>query len=176
MRCANEGLWAAYMPPERKYEPVVQDPHRLARCRDEPDVLWCQHHNGVFRSLDGGKTWRELTVPTSSFGYAVAAHPQDPNTAWLVPAEKDERRVPVDGRLVVARTRDGGRHFELLSSGLPEAPAYDLVYRHALDVSDDGEALALGSTTGSLWISEDGGDHFEVVSEHLPPIYAVRFT
>ena len=34
----------------------------------------------------------------STFGFAVAVHPRDPDTAWFVPAESDELRVPVDGR------------------------------------------------------------------------------
>jgi hypothetical protein len=33
----------------------------------------------------------------------------------------------------------------------------------------------MGSTTGSLWVSEDQGDSWQLVSAHLPPIYAVRF-
>jgi len=51
---------------------------------------------------------------------------------------------------VVTRTRDGGRTFETLSHGLPQQHAYDLVYRHALDVDETGDWLACGSTTGSL--------------------------
>ena len=31
----------------------------------------------------------------TAFGFAVAAHPRDPLTAWFVPAEKDMRRIPV---------------------------------------------------------------------------------
>ena len=102
-------------------------------------------------------------------------HPTDPDTAWFIPATKDEKRYPVDARLVVTRTRDGGRNFAVLHQGLPEEPAYDLVYRHALDILGDGERLAFGSTTGSLWISEDQGDSWQSVNKHLPPINCVRF-
>ena len=59
--------------------------------------------------------------------------------------------------------------------GLPQRHAYDLVFRHALDVDETGEGLALGSTTGNLWVSEDGGDHWTPVAAHLPPIYQVRW-
>ena len=58
---------------------------------------------------------------------------------------------------------------------MPGHQAWDLVYRHGLDVDADGRCLAMGSTTGSLWISEDGGDAWHAISEHLPPVYAVRF-
>lgn len=172
----TEGMWAAYMPPEQMHDPVAQDAHCVVQCPSAPDVLWCQHHNGVFRSTDGARQWQEIkNVQPSVFGFAVAAHPNDPETAWFVPAIKDEQRIPVDGKLVVARTRDGGQSFEVLGDGLPQDHAYDLVYRHALDVDASGDRLAFGSTTGGLWASDDGGDHWETINVHLPPIYCVRF-
>jgi hypothetical protein len=171
----TKGMYAEYMPPERREDPAVQDPHQIARCAAQPDVLWCQHHNGVFRSTDDARSWSQLKVPPSSFGFAVAAHPKDPLTAWFVPAQSDQKRVPVEARVVVSRTRDGGKTFDVLSRGLP-SPAYDLVYRHALDVDAEGLRLALGSTTGSLWVSDDGGDSFKILSANLPPIFAVRFS
>ena len=172
----GSGLRAEFMPPERQFEPNVQDVHMLAQCRANPDVLWVQHHNGIFRSTDAARSWSEITnVKPSAFGFAVVAHPGDADTAWFVPATKDEKRFPVDGRVVVNRTRDGGKTFETLTRGLPQEHAYDLVFRHALDVDETGDRLAFGSTTGSLWISEDGGDSWQTVSSNLPPVYAVRF-
>ena len=88
----------------------------------------------------------------------AATHPHDPDTAWFAPAVKDECRVPVDGKVVVARTRDGGRSFDLLREGLPQEHAYDLVYRHGLAVDETGARLVMGSTTGNLWVSEDQGN------------------
>jgi hypothetical protein len=76
---------------------------------------------------------------------------------------------------VVARTRDGARSFDVLSDGLPQTHAYDLVYRHALAVDDTGTSLAMGSTTGHLWISENAGDNWVLVAGHLPPVNCVRF-
>lgn len=170
------GMRAEYMPPEQATEPNIQDPHRVVRCPGAPDVLWCQHHNGIFRSTDDGRSWTELTdVPPSVFGFAVAVHPEHPDTAWFVPAVKDEKRFPVDGKICVSRTRDGGKTFEVLRRGLPQHHAYDLTFRHGLDVSADGSSLVFGSTTGSVWVSEDQGDSWQTVSEHLPPVYAVRF-
>ena len=175
--CRTRGMFATYMPPERREDPAIQDPHRVAQCAADPDVLWVQHHNGVFRSEDRGREWREIpSVEPSVFGFAVAAHPRDAATAWLVPGDKAECRVPVDGQVVVARTRNGGNTWEALRRGLPQEHAYDLVYRHALDVDGTGGRLAIGSTTGSLWISEDGGDRWHLVSANLPPVYQVRFS
>lgn len=171
----GKGLRAAFMPPEQAYDQLSQDPHCMVQSPTQPDRLWIQHHNGIFR-CDDGTTWTELTdVPPSVFGFAVAVHPQDGDTAWFVPAIKDEHRYPVDGKVVVTRTRDGGKTWEVLRKGLPQQDAYDLTYRHGLDVAGDGKTLAFGSTTGSLWVSRDGGDSWETVSAHLPPIHSVRF-
>ena len=172
----GKGMRAEYMPPDKQFEPNIQDPHMVAQCRTNPDVLWVQHHNGIFRSTDGGGSFTEISgVQPSVFGFPVVVHPHDANTAWFVPATKDEKRYPKDARVVVNRTRDGGKSFQTLTRGLPQEHAYDLVYRHALDVDETGDRLAFGSTTGSLWISEDGGESWQTLSSNLPPIYAVRF-
>lgn len=172
----GKGMRAEFMPPEMQFEPVAQDPHLLVQCPVSPDTMWVQHHNGIFLSTDSAASWREIKdVSPSVFGFPVAVHPRDPATAWFVPAVKDEKRYPADARVVVNRTRDGGKTFETLSAGLPQEHAYDLVYRHALDIDASGERLAFGSTTGSLWVTEDSGDHWSTVSANLPPVYAVRF-
>jgi photosystem II stability/assembly factor-like uncharacterized protein len=145
------------------------------RSPTRPEVLWCQHHCGIWRSTDNAASWQQLSAPVSSFGFTVAMHPADADTAWFVPAVKDEKRVPVDGALVVNRTRDGGKTFDTLRTGLPQKDCYDLVYRHGLAVAADGRTLMMGSTTGNLWASSDGGDSWALVSAHLPPIAAVRF-
>jgi len=173
---AAQGMYAEYMPPEQKFDQNVQDIHRLVQCAARPDVMWAQHHNGVFRSTDGAKSWQDVTaIQPAKFGFAVAVHPKNPDVAWFVPAVKDECRVPVDAKLVVARTRDGGRSFQVLRKGLPQEHAYDLVYRHGLDVDETGNRLAFGSTTGGLWLSEDQGDSWRCLSTQLPPIHCVRF-
>jgi len=175
-RVHEAGMRADFMPTERQFDPNVQDPHMLVQCRAQPDRMWVQHHNGIFRSDDGGMNWVEIRdVKPSAFGFAVAVHPEDGDTAWFVPGISDEKRMPADGRVVVTRTRDGGKSFETLTDGLPQDDAYDLVLRHALDIDASGERLAFGSTTGSLWVSEDHGEHWTQVTAHLPPVYAVRY-
>jgi len=172
----GRGMRAAYMPPEQALDPALQDPHRVVQCESAPDHLWIQHHNGIFKSDDAGRTcWEVQSAKPSSFGFAVAVHPDDPKTAWFVPGVKDEKRFPVDGALVVTRTRDGAESFEVLRDGLPQQHAYDIVYRHGLDIEAAGDTLAFGSTTGNLWLSDDQGDHWQQLNGSLPPIYCVRF-
>jgi photosystem II stability/assembly factor-like uncharacterized protein len=174
--CRADGMRAAYMPPEKQHDPNIQDPHRVVQCAAKPDCFWAQHHNGIFRTTDGLKTWQEIPCETpANFGFAVAVHPRDPETAWFVPGVKDEKRVPVDQKVVVTRTRDGGKSFEILRNGLPQEHAFDIVYRHCLAIDGSGQRLAMGSTTGSLWTTEDGGDSWQAVSSHLAPIYSVQF-
>lgn len=166
------GMRSAYAPPEMIGDPNVQDPHRVVQCPASPDHMWIQHHNGIFKSTDGGNNWTELN---ENFGYAVAVHPRKPETAWFVPGVKDEMRIPSEGKVAVTRTRDGGKTFEKLTAGLPQEHAYDMTFRHGLDIDKSGDRLAFGSTTGSLWISENGGDSWTTISNNLPPIYCVRF-
>ena len=172
----SKGLYAAYMPPETRENPAVQDVHRMVQCRDKPESFWIQHHNGMFRSGNDLASWDDISPKDGSFGFAVAASPHDPDTAWFVPAEADQNRVPKDGKLIVRRTRDGGRSFETLSRGLPDIASYDLIYRHGLDIDRTGKALAIGSTTGGLWLSENEGDSWSEIPMRLPPVLSVRWT
>jgi hypothetical protein len=170
-----QGMRADFMPPEQAHNGNIQDAHLITRCAARPDVLWCQHHGGIWRSGDNAASWQEVTTaPLSGFGFPVAVHPGDADTAWFVPGVADQQRVPVGAALAVNRTRDGGKTFQTLRAGLPQNHCYDLVYRHGLVVGDDGRTLLMGSTTGNLWSSGDGGDTWHKLDALLPPIYAVR--
>ncbi len=59
-RAHADGMRAEYMPPERAYDPNIQDPHIMVASREHPDALWVQHHNGIFRSTDGAASWQEI--------------------------------------------------------------------------------------------------------------------
>ena len=172
----GEGMRADHVPPELVHTPIAQDVHCLVQSPSGPERFWVQHHNGIFVSSDEARNFRELTdVAPSVFGFPVVVHPREPDTAWFVPGIKDEKRIPVGGRLVVTRTRDGGRSFQALGNGLPDRHAYDVVWRHALAIDTTGDRLAFGSTTGNLWVTEDQGDAWTCVSSTLPPVHAVRF-
>lgn len=60
-------------------------------------------------------------------GHALDRQPQ-------VAAQKAEFRVPAGGRVMVSEAGDGGVSFARLGTGLPQADAFCLIYRHALVV------------------------------------------
>lgn len=169
----NRGLRADFLPDPTA--DVGQDPHFLAMCAAHPDVIWQQNHCGIWRTIDGGAQWSEISEPEgpARFGFAIAAHARRPDVAWVVPARSDGERNAIAGKLQVCRTEDGGASWQSCSVGLPETGAWDLVYRHALDI--DGDALAFGSTTGNVFFSADGGEGWRCLGNHFPPIYSVRF-
>jgi photosystem II stability/assembly factor-like uncharacterized protein len=152
----TRGMYADYMPPELREEGAIQDPHRLVHCPAQPERLWVQHHNGIFTSGDGGASWQDRRADPSSFGFAVAVH----RRGRTPPGSSRRRRTPAACRwpgTSVTCTRDGGKTFERLDRPAGGALLRPGVPRLAVD--DDGERLAMGSTTGGLWLSEDGGDY-----------------
>jgi photosystem II stability/assembly factor-like uncharacterized protein len=155
----SKGMRAEYMPPDQAYDLEIQDPHRLVQCPSAPEYYWVQHHNCIFRTTDGAQNWTEIKdVDPAVTGFPVVVHPKEPS-----------------GKVVVTRTRDGGKTFQQLRKGLPQEHAYDLVFRHSLDIDKTGDLLAFGSTTGSLWVTEGQGDSWMQVSSNLlPPVYCVR--
>ena len=170
------GMTANYLPAESADNANVQDPHLMVQCAADPDCLWVQHHCGIYRSVDGARSWESIAAPhPSGFGFAVATDPHNPQRAWFAPAVADSLRIPVDGKMVVTRTDDGGKSFASFGAGLPQEHACHLVYRHGLDVAADGGTLAMASTTGALWTSADAGESWSAVSRDLPPVAAVRF-
>ena len=170
------GMTANYLPAESADDANVQDPHLMVQCAANPDCLWVQHHCGIYRSIDGARSWQAIAAPQpSGFGFAVATDPRNAQRAWFAPAVADSLRIPVDGKMVVTRTDDGGKSFTAFGAGLPQEHACHLVYRHGLDVAADGDTLAMASTTGALWTSADAGESWVAVSRDLPPVAAVRF-
>ncbi len=169
----NQGLRADFLPDP--YTEVGHDPHLLLACPAVPEVMWQQNHCGVFRSTDGAKTWEDVSQKEgpANFGFTIAVHEKNPEQAWVIPGISDVIRTPIDQSLVVCRTSDGGKNWEEQRNGLPQKTSFDIVYRHALDIS--GNTLAFGTTTGNLFLSENLGDHWTCINHYLPMVHAVRF-
>ena len=78
------------------------------------------------------------------------------------------------GKLEVARSRDGGKTWTMLSRGLPAHDAHVTVLREAM--SSDAESPAgvyFGTSTGTVYHTRSAGDSWEVLAANLPPVYSV---
>ena len=191
----NVGLKATYLP--NPNAEIGHDPHLLLACQTGLSVfslentefplekspfstseltLWQQNHCGIFRSINGGQNWTDVTDKNgiANYGFALAIDPKNPNRAWVIPALSDEMRVPHDLALCVCRTDDGGRTWQQLREGLPQKHCFDIVFRHAFVI--DNQTLAFGTTTGNLFLSENGGDSWRCLSSHLPRIDSLVLT
>ncbi|MEM6800470.1 MAG: glycosyl hydrolase [Bacteroidota bacterium] len=167
----NKGLIAAYLPnPEVE---VGHDPHMLHICRSQPDIIWQQNHCGIFRSQDGGLTWKLLSSPEQipHYGFALAVDHDNPDRAWVIPALSDEMRIAPDLALRVYRTDDGGNSWQALTEGLPQTDCFDIVFRHSFGIK--GSNLVFGSSTGNLFSSDNYGDSWECLSSHLARVNSV---
>ena len=94
--------------------------------------------------LDVAGGWRHHTTQCRRCSH-LSSHAV---SVW--PTTDDDRRA-IAGALVVWRTSDAGATWERLSEGLPQQDCHDVVLRHAADIS--GDTVAMGSTTGDLWVS-----------------------
>jgi photosystem II stability/assembly factor-like uncharacterized protein len=171
---ANKGTAADFMPDP--FPPVGQCVHKLLLHPARADRLWQQNHCGVYRSDDRGESWERLEgngLP-SGFGFPLALHPRDPDTAFVVPEEGAENRVTCNGRLGVYRTGDAGASWELCSSGLP-SPAWAAVMREGMAFDRlDPFGLYLGTQSGSIFVSPDEGGSWLEAASQLPPILSVE--
>ena len=136
-----------------------------------------QNHQGTFRSDDGGRSWHEIGVGLpSTFGFAAAAHPRDPETFYTFPLNGDDAgRYPPDAAAAVYRSRDGGASWQACRDGLPQENAYFGVYRQAMATDNhDPAGVYVGTTGGQLFVSRDEGDSRALAAEFLPAILSVE--
>ncbi len=160
------------------YPEVGQCVHHLLPAGGGSARLYLQGHWGTYRSEDGGDHWTEITegLP-SSFGLALATHPHDPETAYVVPLRGGEFRSPPDGKLRVFRTRDAGQTWQPMTKGLPQQDAYMGVYRDNLCTDTlERAGVYFGTNTGQLFASADEGETWTLLTQNLPPITSVSAT
>ena len=171
---SNRGIRAEFLPD--KHPEFGQCVHKVVQHPARPERYFLQNHWGLYRSDDGGASWRDVAngVP-SDFGFAMAAHPHDPETVFIVPMESDEFRCAPEGRLRVYRTRNAGRSWEPLVRGLPQKNAFETVLRDALATDTCHPAgVYFGTRSGKLFASRDEGASWKAILEGLPPVVCVK--
>lgn len=165
----NDGL--AVTAPDDERDRLGSCVHRLVGDPTDPDRLYQQNHDGVYRTTDGADTWERIDdgLP-SAFGFPLVLHPHDPETLYTVPLQSDEHRMAIDGELAVYRSTDAGGSWHRLADGLP-TNAWVTVLRHAMAVDDrDPAGVYVGTTGGAIHASPDGGDTWRTLDIALPRI------
>lgn len=124
---------------------------------------------GVFRTTDGGKTWKKVLYVNSTTGcIQVARVPGNPNI--LFAAMWQEIRKPwlmKEGGYSsgIYRSMDGGKTWHKLTNGLPPEPWGRIGL--AIAPSNPKRIYAeIYAKTGRLWMSNDKGNSWEFVSDN----------
>jgi len=173
-RPSNSGVRADFLPD--KNPEFGQCVHKVVQSKVQPERMFLQNHWGLYRSDDRGESWTDIAngVP-SDFGFGLAIHPRDPNSAWIVPLESDMFRCTPEGKLRPYRTRNAGGSWEPLSNGLPQSGAYETVLRDALAVDPlDRVGVYFGTRSGKVFGSTDEGDAWSELVDGLPPVISVK--
>jgi len=173
-RTAHKGVRAQFLP--NQHPEFGQCVHKIARHPARPDRLYLQNHWGLYRTDDAGDSWTDVAngVP-SDFGFGMAVHPHDPDTAYIVPLESDGFRCTPEGRLRVYRTRDAGKSWQPMTRGLPQKDALETVLRDALTTDGFEKAgVYFGTRSGKLFASRDSGTSWTRLADGLPPIVCVK--
>jgi photosystem II stability/assembly factor-like uncharacterized protein len=139
-----------------------------------------QQERGVFRTVDGGKTWdRTLFVDENTGCSDVAMDVSNPRILfagmWQIEIHTWGRTSGGPGSGLYKSVDGGATWKHLTEHGLPNAPIGKIspqVARshpnrvYALIETGDGLPALDGTKTqsGSLWRSDDGGDNWELVS------------
>lgn len=127
------------------------------------NLIWAGTDDGlIWVTHDGGKNWKNVTppdlTPWSKVTQIVASH-FDVNTAF---ASVSRFRID-DMKPYVYRTDDGGKHWQLISDGLPNNEPVDTVREDSVRKN-----LLFAGTETSVWVSFDAGDHWQSLQMNLP--------
>jgi len=166
---------------------TFHDPHCLRPSPTNPDRIYQQNHVGIFRidrsagDTDSQDRWQHIGAKmpkkVGDIGLPMVAHPHDADTAYVFPMDGTSvwPRTSPGGKAAAYVTRNAGKSWERLDSGLPQEQAWWTVKRQALGIDTLAKpALYVGTTSGELWIGADGGARWTNIARHLPEIYAVE--
>ena len=133
------------------------------------DVSW---GDGVYKSTDGGDTWKNVGLRDSHHIGQVRVHPQNPDIVYV--AALGHAFGPNDERGVY-RSTDGGGSWERVLQVSDKAGAVDLcldatnpriMYASIWQVHRHFWELISGGPDSGLWKSTDGGDSWTNISRN----------
>ena len=137
--------------------------YALAPSFKDVNTIWAGTDDGLFWiTRDGGKNWANVTPPEltawSKVTQMTASH-FDEQSAY---ASVSRFRID-DLHPYIYRTHDGGKTWQLITTGLPDNAPVDTVRE---DPARKG--LLFAGTETSVWVSFDDGDHWQSLQLNLP--------
>jgi photosystem II stability/assembly factor-like uncharacterized protein len=128
--------------------PDTPDYHSLLVSPSDPDALVLGTHAGLYRSADGGRTWRKAELDGND---AMNLAQPSADTVWAA------------GHLVLAKSTDGGATWlDVRPDGLPSLDV------HAFAVDPDEPSRLYAAVAGEgLFRSDDGGASVRLLSEEV---------
>ena len=130
--------------------------------------------DGVYKSTDGGKTWKNVGLASTYQISRVRVHPKDPNLVYV--AAQGHVWGPNADRGIF-RSKDGGKTWEKVLFVSENTGASDLcmdpsnpriLYAGFWQVYRKPWTLSSGGTEGGLYKSTDGGDTWKKLAGGLP--------
>lgn len=137
-------------------------------------VVWSGSSNGqIYNTLDGGKTWNNLTnftdLPQNANFVTVEAGHNDINTAYVVANINPARggATPAPEEHYIYRTHDGGKTWTRIVSGLPtnERTGSQI---HVVREDPKQKGLLFAGTETTVYVSFDDGNHWQSLRQNLP--------
>lgn len=129
---------------------------------------------GVYKSTDGGRTWKFVGLYNAGQIGGVRIHPTNPNIVWVA-AQGDAFKS--NSERGVFKTTDGGQtwHKVLFISDSVGAMDIELqpgnpnvVYAWMSHLERKPWTIISGSRDGGFYKSTDGGEHFNKITNGLP--------
>jgi photosystem II stability/assembly factor-like uncharacterized protein len=125
--------------------------------------LWAGTDDGLIHvTTNGGKTWSDVTpsalVPWAKVSILDASH-FDANTAY---AAVNTFRLD-DLRPHIYRTRDGGKSWTHITSGIPNGAIVNVVRE-----DHKTKGLLFAGTENEVYVSLDDGDHWQSLRLNMP--------
>ena len=126
-------------------------------------TIWVGTDDGLIHvTRDGGKTWNDVTPPAltpwSKVSIMDASH-FDANTAY---AAINTFRLD-DLRPHIYRTRDGGKTWTHITSGIPDGGIINVVRE-----DPKRRGLLFAGTEQAVYVSFDDGEHWQSLRNNMP--------
>ncbi|HJQ26951.1 MAG TPA: YCF48-related protein [Blastocatellia bacterium] len=157
---ANLDAATAADAPEGKRRGVI---YTIAPSPLRAPTLWVGTDDGLIHmTADDGKSWQNVTPPAltpwSKVVMMEASH-FDVNEAY---AAIDRHRLE-DNAPYIYRTRDGGKSWQKITTGLPAG-----VYMQTVKEDPERRGLLFAGTELGVFVSFDDGDHWQSLQLNLP--------